>query len=576
MGSLFTWQQHLLGIDHFPSSLTDFEVEYFFSFNDEELRQIKSRRPHLQLGAAIQLGFIKMTGSTLNASERIPLGVMFQLSDTLRTQKIHIATTRSLYPRRSTLYEHQAWATQCLGWHPFTSARRGTLVREITKRLAECPLAIDGIVELLKTWLYQRSILIPAARSLRALAVRLYRITEREAQRVALEEIPPHIVDGWIKDILRRHEDIPTQLEWLQRIPRGRSYNTLSATLQRIAYLKHLGVYLVPLKRLSASTQRYYAYRLRNRRPSRLRTMPVDRARLELVCFLSITLIDTTDRAIALFDFQATDLRRRALKRVHDSAIEHDKILRDAFLELHKLCHDETVNDGDFRSQFKLIAPDIYRTIMPKAERVRQELVNDHRRVNALVRIMDNIFLQGTLASSTAELRNAMSKSPSKQTQPTTDIPPVWQSIYDASSSKQKQHVLGAVTLVSMQRELRNGSLWASNGYVYRDRNALFIEQSQWQRERSTWHRQLNLPVSFAHYQRRLSSALTRGLDDLAQAVANGELSLDQDGIHVKHLAGEHEEPIVSKTRKAIFREIGGVQLPDMIISIDQSTPICI
>ena len=213
---------------------------------------------------------------------------------------------------------------------------------------------------------------------MRALAVRLYRITEREAQRVALEEIPPHIVDGRIKDILRQHEDIPTQLEWLQRIPRGRSYNTLSATLQRISYLTHLGVYLVPFKQLSASTQRYYAYRLRNRRPSRLRTMPVDRARLELVCFLSITLIDTTDRAIALFDFQATDLRRRALKRVQDSAIEHDKILRDAFLELHKHCHDETVNDGDFRSRFKLIAPDIYRTMMPKAERVRQELVNDH------------------------------------------------------------------------------------------------------------------------------------------------------------------------------------------------------
>ena len=94
MRSLFTWQQPLLGFDHFPSSLTDFEVQYFFSFNDEELRQIKSRRPHLRVGAAIQLGFIKMTGSTLNARERIPLGVMFQLSETLRTQKIHIATTR--------------------------------------------------------------------------------------------------------------------------------------------------------------------------------------------------------------------------------------------------------------------------------------------------------------------------------------------------------------------------------------------------------------------------------------------------------------------------------------------------
>ena len=139
--------------------------------------------------------------------------------------------------------------------------------------------------------------------------------------------------------------------------------------------------------------------------------MPVDRARLELVCLLSITLIDTTDRAIALFDFQATDLRRRALKRVQDSAIEHDKILRVAFLELHKHCHDETVNDGDFRSRFKLIASDIYRTIMPKAERVRQELVNDHRRVNALVRLMDNIILQGTPVSGTVELRNAMATS---------------------------------------------------------------------------------------------------------------------------------------------------------------------
>lgn len=148
---------------------------------------------------------------------------------------------------------------------------------------------------------------------------------------------------------------------------------------------------------------------------------------------------------------------------------------------------------------------------MPKAERVRQELVNDHRRVNALVRLMDNIILQGTPVSGTVELRNAMATSALKQTQPVTDIPPVWQPMYDASSGKQKQHVLGAVTLVSMQRELRNGSLWASNGYVYRDRNALFIEESQWQREKSSWHRQLNLPVSFAHYQRRLSKCIKSG-----------------------------------------------------------------
>jgi hypothetical protein len=57
------WQLPFLGLRTFPVELTAFEIRYFFSFTITEREAISSRHGDFhRLAAALQIGFLKMTG----------------------------------------------------------------------------------------------------------------------------------------------------------------------------------------------------------------------------------------------------------------------------------------------------------------------------------------------------------------------------------------------------------------------------------------------------------------------------------------------------------------------------------
>jgi hypothetical protein len=57
------WQTTFLGHQALPRTLTLFELRHFFSFTEAEKQVLRSRQRRLnQLGAALHLGFIKMSG----------------------------------------------------------------------------------------------------------------------------------------------------------------------------------------------------------------------------------------------------------------------------------------------------------------------------------------------------------------------------------------------------------------------------------------------------------------------------------------------------------------------------------
>ncbi len=110
------WQLAFLGQHELPRELTSFELGYFFSFNDAEIQAIRARRRALnQLGAALHLGFMKMSGCALDAFEMVPRTLLTHLGRELAMDVPTLTSLRALYSRRSTLYEHQRWAAETLG-----------------------------------------------------------------------------------------------------------------------------------------------------------------------------------------------------------------------------------------------------------------------------------------------------------------------------------------------------------------------------------------------------------------------------------------------------------------------------
>jgi hypothetical protein len=191
------WQLPFLGLHAFPADLTAFEIRYFFTFTPHEREAILSRYgDHHRLAAAVQLGFLKMTGRTLDAFDPLPMSVLRHLSTDLGLQIPELTTLHAWYDRRQTWLDHQAWAAHLLGFRPFTERRQRVLVMHL-RREAHHAVTLHRLVEFARRWLYEQRILIPADRRLRDLARRAYADAEQAIQDAIHRDIPSHVLEEW-------------------------------------------------------------------------------------------------------------------------------------------------------------------------------------------------------------------------------------------------------------------------------------------------------------------------------------------------------------------------------------------
>jgi hypothetical protein len=136
-------QASYLGRNSFPRQLSDFEIREFFTLRPADKRAIEGTiRSRLRLPVALQLAFLQMTGTTLDAFDYIPRQVLEILGRQFGGPAPMLATLRALYRRRMTLFKHQSWALGHLGMHRYGASDAGTVADILA---AECALASTGI-----------------------------------------------------------------------------------------------------------------------------------------------------------------------------------------------------------------------------------------------------------------------------------------------------------------------------------------------------------------------------------------------------------------------------------------------
>ena len=115
MGSLL-WSY--LGSRRFPREMNSFEVRRYFTLSSEDRHVLRRRfRSRSRLGAALQLGFVRMTGATLDAFDYVPRAVLEHVGHQLEISAPHLTTLRALYRRQMTLFVHQQSACEHAGFH---------------------------------------------------------------------------------------------------------------------------------------------------------------------------------------------------------------------------------------------------------------------------------------------------------------------------------------------------------------------------------------------------------------------------------------------------------------------------
>jgi hypothetical protein len=155
------WQLTYLGMRQIPLELNEFELATFFTFSSKERALIDARRTHLyRLAVALHIGFVRMTGRTLDAYKQIPKTLWIHLGEQLGVEPPELGTLRSLYDGRTdTLVDHQMLAYQALGFGPMAEHQRRYVVRWLKERLSGRPER-GRLLHELKRWLYEHRILI--------------------------------------------------------------------------------------------------------------------------------------------------------------------------------------------------------------------------------------------------------------------------------------------------------------------------------------------------------------------------------------------------------------------------------
>jgi hypothetical protein len=162
------WLSMYLGRGALPRDLSAFEIEAFFTYSEPERRVIDDERrtPSLKLALALQIGFLRMTGRLLEALRVVPPALWRHLGTQFGIEPPDLASLRTMYRRRRTLFEQQDLACAVLGFHSVTEAQRRALVRAINAELARTSDR-QRLVQFARRWLYDHKQIIPRERELR-------------------------------------------------------------------------------------------------------------------------------------------------------------------------------------------------------------------------------------------------------------------------------------------------------------------------------------------------------------------------------------------------------------------------
>ena len=565
-----------VGATALPRSLSQFDVDQSFRLSHEDIEAVLAKfRADQRLGGALQLVIVRTTGRSLAHVASIPRTLLKSLCSALGLNETAIGSLKTLYQRRSTLYEHRKWAVERSG---LSSVDESALMQlqAALREIASTAVSVDELVQEAELWLFDRSHLLPGDRVLRDAS----RVAFSSIEAASLEAVRTQ-VDAPRKLLAavygkRRGRTGGTVLEWLKTAPAKHGSVGLNEATEKMAFLKSLGVDGWTLGAIS-NARRAYSQAVVNRPVSETKKLSDETQLLEVACFLRATLLDLMDSAIYMAGRRVCDLTRHATARVQITRTRNAFELRERHEQIRQLLHAEgQTSDQKIEALKQLVPAAIGSASSSRAALVRQALADDERRVTALLSAFAELDIKGD--ETQRPLRQILAlrdlqASGAKELPKDFDLniaDPVWHELLSVPDRKKALAAFRAATLTSAWRGLKGGRLWIDHSWEHRSREDLLIPPEEWKMVRSHLISALSLTSDPKLFLARLHANLTAGLAALAAALADGKLEIDNAGhVRLPALQAMEIEPEAIRSRDAIFAVIGEAQFSDMLVDLD-------
>lgn len=574
------YELRFVGATALPSRLSDFDLQYYFRLSSLDIAAVTERfRSDRRAGAALLLLFLRVAGRPLDQVMTVPRNLLRYVGEALGVTVPTIASLRAMYQRTQTFYAHQLWAKEYLGLKDIDQRTSDELMLYLQAHASEV-VSVDELVTAAQHWLYEHKLLIPGERAVRDLARKCYATVEKAIYVAVTAAVPASVLQRCRQAVYEtRAGNTYTVLEWLKTPPRRHSPTTLAETLDKVAFLKQLSVHEWTLDSIPLEKQRGYAQQMQARRPVKSKEIKEAAATIELVFFLRVTLLELTDSAMYQSGRRVSDLIRQAYHKTQSKQAKASVLYRERCLSVKAIVDDETRPAEERLAQIKELLADV--AGKPKASHaaaVRETLIEDAMRVRALLSVLEKLDFGGqatdTSLQNLAALRGfyagKVSKLPENRSFPT---PQSWCDLVNNPDRKRAFQALEAATMQGLSKGLRRGSIWVSHSLSFRERDQMLIAPAAWNAERERHLSLLNLPKDPDTFLEKLLKLVAAGLEAAAEAVEKGALEIRDDGfIHLPALEALPEDSTPRRTVELMFRQIGDVQLPDLMLDLDAHT----
>ncbi|UBM07889.1 Tn3 family transposase [Cupriavidus metallidurans] len=572
------WQLAYLGIRQIPRELSEFELATFFTFSGKERALIDARRSHLyRLACAVHIGFVRMTGRTLDAYKQVPKFLWAFVGAQLGIIPPDMGTLGALYDGRTdTLVDHQMLAYQALGFSPMAEHQRRYVMRWLKERLAGQPSRSDLLHEL-KRWLYEHRILIPHDRALKRLISQAVEASEATLAEALVQTYGETSLDTWGTLLPRPEGDRASLQQWLWAVPLRNSTHQMDELFDKIDRLYQLGVHQGWPAVCNEAVVRHYARRCANRPASVSKRVAQQSRRLEAACFLRYALCAATDQLSSMLRHWIRKCVNDAGRLIDAGRPDPGVKLREFAAAVKALVADETQTREALCQQLGALADAATSQNLPsRASLIRAQLLSRHRQARAMLGRLVRLPFAAQSAHPVIEAMEVLRKLYARRADWLPDnvtirLGRAWQPALEGQDRKRALAAFEWGTLFALRVALRNGSVFLDHSFAYRSQAALLISNEAWQAWRNHFYGHLKLPQDAKAFLEPVVAHLDAGLAKLRDAALRGELKIDS-AIHIDPLTATKPEASVEALRRALFERHPGGQLPEILLEIDSST----
>lgn len=573
-----SWRRQYLGLETVSPSLTSAEIEFFFAPSEQERTFIGTRRrPLTRFGLILQIGFLRMTGRPLAQFERLPAAVLACAAAHAGMPAPRIATLRSIYRRRMTLFQHQRIAADAIGFQVLGEHAARKLTAHL-RRQATTQLERDDLVQDARVWLYDRRYILPGTRPLEEMAASAQLHALDALARSIRTAVGLDVSGAWVDQLSDRGARSGEALfDWLRSPPTGYGRKEIADVQDRIAMLRQLGADRIAVPDLTIDRMRQHGGRIARRKAATLSRLREPRRTVEIGCWLRLQLLELTDTVLEQANRRIGQLWSQARRTVEERALEELNRYRVGVATIIGALDDPCLPENGLRSAIeRAVGP--FRSMSPSGGRVqaiRAEMAAAPKRLRMLLRqvgeldlaVPDDHPLRDALGTLRDVYRDGSLGLARWQSNP---FPPASaRTVMAASSDEARLAAYEVATAMLLKRSLRNGSISAPHSIHHRSIDDQLMPIGIWAAARGTTTRRHEWPVSLDAYLRRFEEPLSLRIEMLQEAITAGEIGIAGDRFQVPRLQAAPMDPAVDETRVLLFQEIGSTQLPDVIVETD-------